>query len=108
MKLTVVACTGKGVRCYERRRHCLKHFGWCSAIGAEGYRDITAYGYCSEVNFLPDRVDNSHPLFEVGTFIYPKSVNTVFFPTIKVVYCPGYISGLLQQLPGRYLSDSYT
>ncbi len=54
------------VKCYERRKRCIKTRGWCKA-GLE-------YGYCSEINELPDTPAFRHPLFEVPTFILPKQV----------------------------------
>lgn len=54
----------KSLKCYERRRKCLKHRGWC-------YTD-QEYGYCSELNEIPDTPDPVQPLMEIQTFILPK------------------------------------
>jgi len=53
-------------RCFERRRRCLADRGWCFA-GVE-------FGFCGEINELPDTPKDDHPLFEVETTILPKSV----------------------------------
>jgi hypothetical protein len=53
-------------RCYERRRRCLKSRGWCKA-GLD-------FGFCSEINELPDTPRDDHPLFEVLTFLLQKTV----------------------------------
>ncbi len=57
----------ESVRCYERRPRCLQYRGWCKA-GLE-------FGFCSELNDLPDTPSEEHPLFEVTTFVYPKNVS---------------------------------
>ena len=56
----------RNVKCYERRKRCYDRFGWCYA-GDE-------WGFCNEINYLPDEPDSEDPLFEVSTFIYPKEV----------------------------------
>ena len=56
------------IKCYERRKKCLEARGWC-------YTENGEYGYCNEINELPDTPDPTHPLFEVQTFILPKEVN---------------------------------
>ena len=44
--------------------------GWCYTGNGE-------FGYCSEINELPDTPDSVHPLLEVQTFILPKEVSKV-------------------------------
>ena len=57
----------RNVKCYERRKKCYERFGWCHA-GDE-------WGFCNEINYLPDTPIGDDPLFEVPTFIWPKEVN---------------------------------
>ncbi len=64
---TNVVTLEESVRCYERRPRCLQYRGWCKA-GLE-------FGFCSELNDLPDTPSEEHPLFEVTTFVYPKNVS---------------------------------
>ena len=93
----------QGIKCYERRKRCiqfrgtnlntffvvcldlsnllrlkllfltsfLKLTGWCYTGNGE-------FGYCSEINDLPDTPDAVHPLLEVQTFILPKEVSTTY------------------------------
>ena len=68
--------TQKGLRCYERRKRCIELRGWCQA-GKE-------YGYCSEINEIPDTPDVTYPLFEVQTNILPKEVLVSYFQLISV------------------------
>ena len=49
----------------------LKLTGWCYTGNGE-------FGYCSEINDLPDTPDAVHPLLEVQTFILPKEVSTTY------------------------------
>ena len=56
----------RNVKCYERRKKCYERFGWC-------YADDT-WGFCNEINYLPDEPDDEDPLFEVPTIIWPKEV----------------------------------
>ena len=51
----------RGVKCYERRLRCLKHRGWCYAGRNR------EFGFCNEINELPDTPDADDPLFEVQT-----------------------------------------
>ena len=37
--------------CYEERPECLSEFGWCRVRGGVG---AAPYGFCNEVNYLPD------------------------------------------------------
>ena len=53
-------------KCYERRKKCYERFGWCYAADE--------WGFCNEINYLPDEPDDEDPLFEVPTFIWPKEV----------------------------------
>ena len=61
----------RNVKCYERRKRCYDRFGWCYA-GDE-------WGFCNEINYLPDEPDSEDPLFEVPTFIYPREVRLQIF-----------------------------
>ena len=54
------------IKCYERRPSCLKKRGWCHA-GQD-------FGFCSDINAVPDIPDAIYPLLEVQTFILPKEV----------------------------------
>ena len=54
------------MKCYERRKKCYERFGWCYAADE--------WGFCNEINYLPDEPDDEDPLFEVPTFIWPKEV----------------------------------
>ena len=54
------------VKCYERRKKCYERFGWCYAADE--------WGFCNEINYLPDEPDDEDPLFEVPTIIWPKEV----------------------------------
>lgn len=56
----------RNVKCYERRKKCYERFGWCYAADE--------WGFCNEINYLPDEPDDEDPLFEVPTFIWPKEV----------------------------------
>ena len=38
--------------CYEERPECLAEFGWCRVRAGTG--GLADYGFCSEVNYLPD------------------------------------------------------
>ena len=49
----------------------MKLTGWCYTGNGE-------FGYCSEINDLPDTPDAVHPLLEVQTFILPKEVSTTY------------------------------
>ena len=49
----------------------MKLTGWCYTGNGE-------FGYCSEINDLPDTPDAVHPLLEVQTFILPKEVSTAY------------------------------
>ena len=62
----VVLFLERNVKCYERRKKCYERFGWC-------YADDT-WGFCNEINYLPDEPDDEDPLFEVPTIIWPKEV----------------------------------
>ncbi|TRY63452.1 hypothetical protein TCAL_05764, partial [Tigriopus californicus] len=76
----------RGVRCYERRKKCLKDFGWCRV----GRGD---FGFCSEANVLPDKPESRYPLFEVQTFIYPKKQcenGSLLASTTRI--CTGHIT----------------
>ena len=39
--------------CHEERPSCLAEFGWCR-VKAGGGGGLADYGFCSEVNYLPD------------------------------------------------------
>ena len=79
----------RNVKCYERRKRCYDRFGWCYA-GDE-------WGFCNEINYLPDEPDSEDPLFEVPTFIYPREVRLQTFKRFSILR--------LSQLDGlaRYL-----
>ena len=49
----------------------MKLTGWCYTGNGE-------FGYCSEINDLPDTPDAVHPLLEVQTFILPKEVSMYY------------------------------
>ena len=59
------------MKCYERRPSCLKKRGWCHA-GQD-------FGFCSDINAVPDIPDSIYPLLEVQTFILPKEVVSMYY-----------------------------
>ena len=67
----------RNVKCYERRKRCYDRFGWCYA-GDE-------WGFCNEINYLPDEPDSEDPLFEVSTFIYPREVRLQTFKRFSIL-----------------------
>ncbi len=69
----------KSFRCYERRMSCLKQRGWCKT----GPR--SEFGFCSEINEISDTPNYEHPLFEVPTFVFPKTVSHHFFNSSRNV-----------------------
>ena len=75
------------MKCYERRLRCLKHRGWCYAGRNR------EFGFCNEINELPDTPDADDPLFEVQTFILPKEdcINSkLTFSDSRI--CTGYVA----------------
>ena len=71
----------RNVKCYERRKSCYDRFGWCYA-GDE-------WGFCNEINYLPDEPDSEDPLFEVPTFINPREVR------LEIFSCDSQFSGYI-------------
>ena len=67
----------RNVKCYERRKRCYDRFGWCYA-GDE-------WGFCNDINYLPDEPDSEDPLFEVPTFIYPREVRLQTFKRFSIL-----------------------
>ena len=67
----------RNVKCYERRKRCYDRFGWCYA-GDE-------WGFCNEINYLPDEPDSEDPLFEVSTFINPREVRLQTFKRFSIL-----------------------
>ena len=88
------------IKCYERRKKCLEARGWC-------YTENGEYGYCNEINELPDTPDPTHPLFEVQTFILPKEVNTnLFLICYKLATLNNWNIFILQDCQNAQFSNS--